>query len=62
MSCMNADFKEMRCRSCHHASHIDTKLLKKFFTLMREMEGWNKDYQQWIKDNERFKAENYLVN
>ena len=29
---------------------------------MREMEGWNKDYQQWIKDNERFKAENYLVN
>ena len=29
---------------------------------MREMEGWNKDYQAWIKDNERFKADNYLIN
>ena len=37
-----------------------------FFYMIYEgcdaMEGWNKDYQQWIKDNERFKAENYLVN
>ena len=47
--------------SCHHATRIDTAMLKRFFNLMRDMEKWNKDYQNWIKDNEYFKPENYLL-
>ena len=44
-----------------HSSHVDTKLLKRAFNLMREMEEFNSDYQKWISQNERFKLKNYLL-
>jgi outer membrane biogenesis lipoprotein LolB len=47
--------------SCRHSSHVDTKLLKRAFNLMREMEEFNSDYQKWISQNERFKLKNYLL-
>ena len=47
--------------SCRHSSHVDTKLLKRAFNLMREMEDFNSDYQKWISQNERFKLKNYLL-
>jgi len=47
--------------SCKHSSKVDTKLLKKFFSLMRDMEDWNSDYQKWIKNNEQHKKDRYLI-
>jgi outer membrane biogenesis lipoprotein LolB len=47
--------------SCRHSSHIDTKLLKRAFVLLKDMENFNSDYQKWISKNERFKLKNYLL-
>ncbi len=52
----------MRSRgSCRHFSKLPTKLMKQAILTEKTLIDFNKNYQEWIKTNEYYKKESYLV-
>jgi len=52
----------MRSRgSCRHFSKLPTKLMKQAILTEKTLIDFNKNYQEWIKANEYYKKESYLV-
>ena len=47
--------------SCRHSHKVPVSLLKKAFVLEKQIRSFNGEYQKWIRANERFKPEYYLL-